>query len=358
VLRGRRRQTPFPRRPFRAKRLRELARRVALGAAFVLSLAIAREALAQSPATSSEQSSANRVVVEVDTAAERWIDARAVRRLIRLELADVEVPAAPDVASSALFYRVLGDARGFIELELWERGTLHGNRRVSSAERGGHLFARRVALAAAELARSLRQQRLARRRLEARRRARERDQRARLHARTLEGPIALRAGVLAGRGEGQTTFGSGLTLGATLLGATRLDLGARWLGTELDHDRGRWTALELSLGPAHRFRLTPALDLDAGALLTAAVLRATGVRGVDAIAGQDETWTARAAVALRLEPRLSRAVRASFGVEGGHLLRAIPLTLADGQALDLRGPYAQLELGLVLTPESADPKGR
>ena len=289
-------------------------------------------------------------MVEVDTGAERWIDARAVRRLIGLELADVEVPAAPDAGDSALFYRVLGDARGFIELELWERGTLHGNRRVSSAERGGHLFARRVALAAAELARSLRQQRLARRRLEARRRARERDQRARLQGRTQEGPIALRAGVLAGRGESQTTFGSSLTLGATLLGATRLELGARWLGAELDHERGRWTALELSLGPAHRFRLTPALDFDAGALLTAAALHAGGVRGVDAISGQDESWTARAALAFRLEPRLSRSVRASFGVEGGHLLRAVPLTVADGQAHDLRGPYALLEFGVVLTP--------
>jgi hypothetical protein len=214
------------------------------------------------------------------------------------------------------------------------------------------LFARRVALAAAELARSLRQQRLARRRLEARRLARERDQRARHRARTLEGPIALRAAALAGRGEGQTTFGTSLTLGATLLGATRLELGARWLGAELDQDRGRWSALELSLGPAHRFRLTPALDFDTGVLLTAAALHAGGVRGVDAISGQDESWTARAGLALRLEPRLSRTVRASFGVEGGHLLRAVPLTLADGQALDLRGPYAQLELGLVLTPES------
>ena len=117
-------------------------------------------------------------MIEVDAAAERLVDARTLRRLIALELADVEVPPEIDGQASALFYRVLGDTPGFVALELWERGTLHGSRRVSSAEPGGHLFARKVALAAAELARALRQQRQARRRLEARRLVRERAERA------------------------------------------------------------------------------------------------------------------------------------------------------------------------------------
>ena len=135
-----------------------------------------------------------------------------------------------------------------------------------------------------------------------------------------------------------------------MLGRTRLDLGARFAGGDVDHERVRFSSFELALGPAHRFRLTPALDLDAGALLGAAAVHVNGVRGVDTISGQDESWTARAALCLRLEPRLTRSLRASFGIEAGHLLRALPATLADGRALDLRGPYAQIEVGVVLTP--------
>jgi hypothetical protein len=291
-----------------------------------------------------------RVVIEVDAAGERLLDARAVRRLVALELSDVAVPEELDGAAPTLFYRVLGDNRGFVDLELWERGTLHGSRRVSSADRAGHLFARRVALAAAELARAVRQQRIAKRRVEARRVARERAERRLRLTQTLEGPLAVRTGVFVARGDALTVFGSNLTLGITLVGATRLDLGARISGAELGDADARWTALEVELGPAHRFRLSSGLDLDLSALLGASALHVTGVRGVDAISEQDETWTARAALSLRLEPRLNRWMRASFGLEGGQYLRAVPLETRTGATERLRSPYAGVGFGLVLTP--------
>ena len=289
-------------------------------------------------------------MIEVDAAGERLLDARAVRRLVALELSDVAVPDEPDGAAPALFYRVLGDNRGFVDLELWERGTLHGSRRVSTADRAGHLFARRVALAAAELARALRQQRIAKRRGEARRLARERAEQRLRATRTLEGPLAVRTAVFAARGDALTVFGSNVALGFSLIGATRLELGARISGAELEDVEARWTALELELGPAHRFRLSSGLDLDLAALLGASALHVGGVRGVDEIREQDETWTARAALSLRLEPRLSRWLRASFGLEAGHYLRAVPLETAAGEGARLRSPYAGLSLGLVLTP--------
>lgn len=289
-------------------------------------------------------------MIEVDAAGERLLDARAVRRLVALELSDVDVPDEPDGAAPALFYRVLGDNRGFVDLELWERGTLHGSRRVSSADRAGHLFARRVALAAAELARALRQQRIAKRRVESRRLARERAERRLKLTQTLEGPLALRAGVFAARGDALTVFGSNLALGVTLSGATRLELGARLSGAELEDVDARWTALELELGPAHRFRLSSGLDLDLSATLGASVLHVAGVRGVDDMPDQDETWTARAALSLRFEPRLSRWLRASFGLEGGQYLRAIPVETAAGSRDRIRSPYAGLAFGLVMTP--------
>jgi len=291
-----------------------------------------------------------RVVIEIDAAGERLLDGRAVRRLVALELSDVDVPAELDGSQPALFYRVLGDGRGFVDLELWERGILHGNRRVSSVNRAGHLFARRVALAAAELARALRQQRIAKGRLEARRLARERAERRDRSTRTLEGPLALRSSVFAARGGGLTMYGSSLALGVTLAGATRLDLAIRIGGAELGDAGARWSALELELGPAHRFRLSGSLDLDLGATLGASAVHVSGARGVDAIAGQDDTWTARAALALRLEPRLSRWARASFGLEGGHFLRAVPIATFSGATERLRSPYAGLSLGVVLTP--------
>lgn len=290
------------------------------------------------------------VVVEVDAIGERLVDSRAVRRLIALELSDVDVPANEIGSVPALFYRVLGDARGFIELELWERGTLLGNRRVSSTARGGHLFARRVALAAAELARALRQQRQARRRLEARRLAREHAERFARMNRTLEGPTALASFVGGGRGRDFTWAGSGLRLEQSLREATRLDLGARWFALDVDGERLRLFGLELSLGPAQRLRLSPALDLDLSAALAASVVHASGARGVDAIAGQDETWTARALLGARLQPRLSRWMRASFGLEAGHFLRAVPVALDASERFAVKGPYVGLELGLVLTP--------
>jgi hypothetical protein len=290
-----------------------------------------------------------RVVVEVDVAGERLVDARAVRRLISLELADVQVPPERDGDSPALFYRVLGDARGFVELELWERGTPLGSRRVSSGSRGGHLFARRIALAAAELARSQRQQRHAKKRLEARRLARERALLAELRSRTLDGPLALRSELVGGRGRNFTWFGSGAALEIELRGSTRLDLGLRVLGADFDKTSVRLSLVELSLGPSQRFRLSPWLDLDAGASLGAAVVHAAGVASVDDIAGQAESWTARAALAARFEPRVSRSVRADIGLELGHFLREMPAT-RDGTRLSLRGAYAGVALGVVITP--------
>jgi hypothetical protein len=282
------------------------------------------------------------------------VDSRAVRRLIALELSDVHVPANETGSVPALFYRVLGDARGFIELELWERGTLLGSRRVSGAERDGHLFARRVALAAAELARALRQQRQARRRLEARRLARERAERIAARNRTLEGPNALGTLIAGGRGRDFTWLATGLRLEHSLHASTRLDLGARWYAIDVDDERLRFSGLELSLGPSQRVRLTPALDLDLSAALAASALHASGARGVDAIRTQDESWTARAGLSVRLEPRLARWVRADVGLELGHFLRAVPATLALDERFDLGGAYLGLALGLVLTPPRLD----
>jgi hypothetical protein len=100
-----------------------------------------------------------------------------------------------------------------------------------------------------------------------------------------------------------------------------------------------------------RLPLDGSLDLDLGMDLGAAWVRFGGVRGVDAIVDQSETWSARAAAAVRLEPRLSRKLRLSVGAEGGLLLRDLPFQPLAGGTDRLRGAWLSFDLGLVLTPE-------
>ncbi|MFO7179824.1 MAG: hypothetical protein DIU78_014085 [Pseudomonadota bacterium] len=286
------------------------------------------------------------VVVEVDAQAETLVDERVVRRLIALELADIDVP--PSGSATGLFYRVRGTASGGVEIELWEVGNLRGQRLVSRSE-GRALAARRVALAAAELARGLRQQRIAERRAQARERARRRARAAERRRKRLEEAFVVRSAAQAARGTELTLFGPSLAMGIGVHGPTRLELGARLLGARDDTGRATLTFYELALGPARRFALTPTLALDVAALGAVSAVHVGGATGVDGIVDQRETWTARAGLAVRLEPRLGRLARLSLGVEAGSLLRAIPATF-DSEAVRYRGPYAGVDFGIVITP--------
>ena len=107
----------------------------------------------------------SRVAIELGSKAERLVDPRLTRRLIQLELGDVDVPSPlTGIAAQqppALFFRVLATRPEEIRVELWERGEYHGARSVSLSRGTAQLHARRIALAAAELARRLRGKRIA-----------------------------------------------------------------------------------------------------------------------------------------------------------------------------------------------------
>lgn len=116
------------------------------------------------------------VTVEITSDVEALIDAPLARRLIRLELADVELPkvnagvesrpppsrqassATPRAAEEVVFVRLLRHGEGLV-VELWARGELAGERRLVISSNEQHQ-ARRVALASAELARRLREARV------------------------------------------------------------------------------------------------------------------------------------------------------------------------------------------------------
>jgi hypothetical protein len=282
------------------------------------------------------------------------VDARAARRLVQLELSDVEVPKRPQDPDVALFVRVLSAGEEKIRVELWERGESHGARLVTNSRGGSQLIARRVALAAAELARGLRQRRrtLERQRLldEQTRLAAERAERER----TLDGPVAIRpaaAGALVGLGD-LALLGPSFTGQIHVMGATRVDIGATALfGRVLDTDAAVET-LELSLGPAHRIAVPSlGLDLDLAAFARTGVLSFSDVAGVDGVAGQRQTWWARAGAASAIELRLSRHTRLSLGFSLGAVLRRVPVMLDASRNLRLGGLFLGTELGLVYTPE-------
>jgi len=293
-------------------------------------------------------------IVEIDPRVE--LDARAARRLVQLELSDVDVPKRPQDAEVALFVRVLAAGEGRIRVELWERGEAYGARLLSGTRGGSQLVARRVALAAAELARVLRQKRRSEERArlveEQKRRLAEEVERER----TLDGPAAIRpgvAGTLVGLGE-LVLVGPSLTGQLNVAGATRLDFSASAQAGDVLHADANVEAFEVGLGPAHRFALPSlALELDLGAFARAGVLSFTGATSVDGIDAQGQTWWARAGASAALEFRLARTTRLSLGVQTGAVLRRVPVTFEGGDERRLGGFFVGTELGVVFTPPSA-----
>ena len=291
------------------------------------------------------------VVVEIDGAAERVVDARSARRLVPLELADVAVPAEGGAhGAPVLFFRVLGRADGSLRIELWERGEYHGARSLSGAGETPQLVARRVALAAAELGRRLARKReatLARdQRLRRSREALAREERER----TQEGPVALRPELALGHVPAKLwLFGERLSGELSLRGALRLDVGGElWTGWLTPNLHAELQAV--TLGPAYRLVLSRQLDLDLGVQAAALLVQVPRALALDAVPNQDSSWTARLTAAARFELRLSRQLRAGLGLEAGGLLRSMSYAGVANEPEHLRGAWWGASFGVVLTP--------
>ena len=291
-------------------------------------------------------------LVEIADSAESLLDARATRRLVQLELSEIDVPQARGSrrARAPLFFRVVLIERD-VRVELWESGEYYGARVVLGSNAAGQLGARRVALAAAELARRLqkkRQLQAARERAAELARAAEA---ARAARRAFDGPLALRSTLeIATIGALSATLAGPRLLGQwTFARGARVEAGFAWLaGSAPAAANSEW--LELSLSPLQRVSPTETLDVDLGLTVAAAWLRLGNVRGVDDIADQNETWSARAAAVLRIEPRLSRQLRLSLGADAGLLLRPVRFESVSGSAERLHGAWLALGVGVVFTP--------
>ena len=272
---------------------------------------------------------------------------------MQLELADIDVPKRPQDSELSLFVRVLATSEGPIRVELWERGEAHGARLVSGTRGSSQLVARRVALAAAELARGLRQRRRAqetarvvqeRRRVLAEQAERER---------TLDGPAAIRpsvVGTLVGLGE-LALVGPSLTGELDVSRPVRLDFSASASFGHVLGTTASVAAFELGFGPAYRLPVSSrTLDLDFAAFARAGVLSFADVTGVDGTEGHRQTWWARAGVSTALELRLARTTRLVLGFAAGAVLRRVPVTFDGGGEQRLGGLFLGAELGVVFTP--------
>ncbi len=300
---------------------------------------------------------ASRVFVEIGETGEQ-LNPAVVRRLVALELSEINVPDDPRFEGDAerevtLHCRVLPED-GALRVEIWALGQSAGARRVS-LQGTPALVARRVALAAAELTRRLADVRHAEaRRLEreakeaellARRRA-ERERRRRLALSTRVRGLAFAEGA----------YWAGPSVGAQLNGdhPLRLELSVGWMAGQLTKLDGAptWSAFELSVEPAWVVPLTPSLDLAVGMPLAAAVVDTQGDVTVDRISGQRDTWTARGGLGAHIQPRLSRHLRLDARLAGGWALRSVPLDQSGGGVAPrterLGGPWFEVSLGVLL----------
>lgn len=301
-------------------------------------------------------SAGSRSFVEIQDAGGR-VDEALVHRLVALELGDINVPPNPRfpedrVTDVSLYCRVTSED-GTLRVEVWDRGDTAGARRVS-LQGSSQLVARRAALAAAELARNLVRSRraqsaeISREIAAARKRDEEQTERRRRQR------LALTA-----RGVG-TLFSDGAYLLGPELGAqlnrdfpVRIELALRWFGGELTRfePHAGWSSAELALTPSYVFALDPRWELSLGVPMAVSTLHLRDGLEADDIAGQSDTWSARAGASVNVAPRLTEHVRLDVGLSGGWVLRPVQLARGAGaerEEHELGGGFGQLTLGVLV----------
>ncbi len=295
-------------------------------------------------------------MVEITPKAQKRLDAELARRLIKIELGDIDVPPRSTdpypQAMSTVFFRVLVPAPDRLHVELWDRGDFYGARRVSVTG-SARLRSRRIALGAAELARRLRQRRVAHAR-----RIEQDEQRALAAEQKAERERRLQGVTLTGGAKGAYVSSAGWLAGPVLSGGHRFVGGSRvalslaaYTGQASDIEVAPgWRWLEVGLRGGHGFRVGEQTDLTLGAEVAAAAVRVTEVPSVDDVSGQSDTWSARAGLNLRLEQRVGSKAFLAAGPDVGVVLRPVPVLDTVGDKQSLGGIWLGLGAELALSP--------
>ncbi len=279
------------------------------------------------------------MIVEVGAEAARTIDSRLTNRLVALETTDIDVPAPPSSTTKpTLYYRVLVQPGDVLRVELWELGTSSGARRIS-AEGTGQLKARRIALAAAELARQLRRRRLVE--IAAADHPKVDAQKESngpsgfpIHAAFAFDANARFADV---GGDAAVLVGPELASALRFSGRQEVVLGAAWLAGDSSRLEGsslRWLEAHLSLSQGFLLARTTELQVGAG----------LGVASVHAATTDD--WSARAGLEARLRIELGRHLALKVGPDVGALLHRVE----DDGGGRLSGLWLGASAGLQLLP--------
>ncbi len=292
-------------------------------------------------------------VVEVAEDVEPLVDAKLARRLIRLELADVELPApigvapksvprrTPTSADEVVFVRLLRSGET-ITVELWAQGELSGERHLSASTSEQHQ-ARRVALASAELARRLRELRVV-----------ERQRVLRQHLASAEADgvpsyltkvnIGLSAMLAGGwwADPSAALLGPRLSFGGTTESGAGLALVASAFGAADAALVRSWT--ELAVRPSWVFRPNPKTAVQVGLQLGAGVVALEPNAEFEGSVVSRQTWTAKAAIDVRGEWLLSPRVSLIVSPEFGWMMRRLEVR-RDGAATDLEGLWLGVSFG-------------
>jgi len=292
-------------------------------------------------------------MVDVSRDAAALIEPRATERLIELETADVDVPAPPGATfRPPLYFRILVLSQTSLRVELWELGKQYGARSVSTVG-SDNLKARRIALAAAELARRLRQQRLVEIAAEKAPKGGE-DEDAKRALLPIYGRFTWDAGVRAAGIGPASAWVVGPSIDATLRFSSgpRLSLGAAWLVGQAPEfgssASARWA--EATLTYLHGFQLSPSFELSAGLTAAAGAVRISEPNG-PASAPLD-TWSSRAGLLVRAELRIARVLTLSAGPDVGVVLSPISATYDEGDQHRIGGIWLGGALTVTIDPEA------
>jgi hypothetical protein len=298
-------------------------------------------------------------VVEIGPRAEKLVEPLFTRRLMQLELNDVDVPLEQGLGQKAkrlsLFYRVLAIEPHSIRIELWERGVFYGARSVDVSRGGSQLHSRRIALAAGELARDLRQARLARA-LEPKKTSGDTAPRPASEPVRLE-VVSGAQGAWIGGGKlgllgpeigGQLGFDSG----------PELELRASWLFGGLVNAPGPVYAVwrELALSPGYMRRVSRTVGIGGGATFAAAALHLTRVASVDDHASSSDAWSARATLNAKLRVDLSELLTLSVRPEFGATLRHVEVVDRRAEERRLGGVWVGLGVDVAFGARTRAPK--
>ncbi|WP_437762838.1 hypothetical protein WME77_32885 [Sorangium sp. So ce764] len=295
------------------------------------------------------------VRVALSRGAAEEVSSDRVRRLLEIELPDGAALAAEPVGP--LGDRVVAvwvDRPTAARLEIQVRldGRAVVRRQIAVSGLTSDVAARLVAIAASEMIRAeMRRARAPRRPPSPRRPTQDEVELASRDLDTLSVSAGPYAAVVSGGP--RVLGGAGLALGLRRLRLTE-SLFARLLAAPSGGEPLRW--IEAGFSGDYRFWLSASWRLSIGATASVASLRLPAAVSVDGIAGERDTWSARAGLGLGVETRLGGPVWLGLTLDPGIVLRPAPYEGARGEAGAVEGAWLGVGLSLATERRSAPPR--